>query len=72
MTNIPAIDLVWEAVNSLGGCEIQDSSYDQGFVDGISKALEAIEKLGGRDPQMQRVAERRNHNAKHPLPVIFE
>jgi hypothetical protein len=48
--DIPKLDLAWEAVNALGGSDQQNNSYDQGFVDAIQKALEAIEKLGGRDP----------------------
>jgi hypothetical protein len=71
--NIPIIDLAWETVNALGGSAEQDNSYDQGFVDAIGKALEAIEKLVGKDPLPQRsIIDRRKHNAKHPLPVTFE
>ena len=69
---IPTIDLAWEAINALGGRPDQDNSYDQGVVDAIAKALEAIERLGGKDPQPQRIAERRKHNARHPLPVTLE
>lgn len=42
-----ALAEVWEAVNCLGGSAYQNNSYDQGAVDAIGKALEAIEELGG-------------------------
>lgn len=73
MSKISKIDLAWEAVNTLGGSPDQNNSYDQGMVDGIAKALEVIEKLGGKDPLPQRrLIEVRRHNRKHPLPVTFE
>lgn len=56
---ITNLDLAWEAVNALGGTGEQDNSYDQGHVDAIAKALEAIEKLGGEDPLPKRAAPQR-------------
>ena len=49
------INQAWAAINSLGGRADQDNSYDQGYVDAIGRALEEIEKLGGRDP-LERLA----------------
>lgn len=73
MNKIPTIDLAWEAVNALGGSAEQNNSYDQGMVDGIARALEAIEKLGGKDPLPQRHREKmRRHYKRNPLPVTFE
>lgn len=65
--DIPKIDLAWEAINALGGSSMQNNSYDQGAVDAIAKALEEIERLGGKDPEPQRLAERREHNKKHNI-----
>jgi hypothetical protein len=48
------LDLAWERINALGGSDQQNNSYDQGWVDAIGKALEAIEKLGGSDPLLKR------------------
>lgn len=66
------LDQAWEKINALGGRSDQDNSYDQGLVDTVAKVLEIIEALGGKDPQPERIAARRRHNAKHPLPVTFE
>jgi hypothetical protein len=44
------LDKAWEQINALGGSDLQNNSYDQGFVDAIGKALEVIESLGGKDP----------------------
>ena len=54
MDEITQLDLVWEAVNALGG--VADNSYDQGYVDAIGKVLEVIEKFGGQDPAPKRKA----------------
>jgi hypothetical protein len=51
--HIPTIDLAWEAVNALGGASTEHGSYDHGYVDAITAALEVIEKLGGKDPLPQ-------------------
>lgn len=45
------LDQAWEAINALGGRPEQDSSYDQGIVDTVTKALDIIEGLGGMDPK---------------------
>lgn len=58
MSAIPQIDLAWEAVNALGGLP-SDDPREQGFVEAISKALDEIERLGGKDPSQQRPAEKR-------------
>lgn len=50
---VSKLDLAWEAVNALGGSGEQGNSYDQGYADAINKALEQIEKLGGKDPLPQ-------------------
>lgn len=55
MSEIPQIDLAWEAVNALGGTA--STPIEEAYVDAISKALDAIEKLGGKDPLPQRRAE---------------
>lgn len=51
---IPELDLAWESVNAEGGSSSQDNIYDQGIITGIERALDAIEKLGGKDPAPQR------------------
>jgi hypothetical protein len=45
------LDQAWDRVNTLGGSQWQDNSYDQGTVDTVAKALEIIEALGGMDPK---------------------
>jgi hypothetical protein len=44
---------LWEAVNALGGWRPDERNYDQGFIDGISAALDEIEKAqaGDLDPR---------------------
>jgi hypothetical protein len=51
---ITATDLAWERINALGGSPQQNNSYDQGFVDAITQALNVIEALGGSDPAPKR------------------
>jgi hypothetical protein len=53
MAEITKLDMAWEAINALGGSSEQNNSYDQGAVDVIAKALEAIEVLGGMDPKQR-------------------
>lgn len=48
---ISKLDLAWEAVNALGGQPQQPGNqHEAGYIEGISAALDAIEKLGGKDP----------------------
>jgi len=56
-TQIPKIDLAWEAVNALGGVFDPKDDEARGFNDAINKALAEIEKLGGKDPLPQRHAQ---------------
>lgn len=64
MAEIPAIDLAWEAVNSLGGAPAEGDLFEAGFVTAINEALEAIEALGGKDPARQRHANAALEQAK--------
>ncbi|MDB5584852.1 MAG: hypothetical protein JWR80_10028 [Bradyrhizobium sp.] len=50
------LDQAWDKINTLGGRDVQDNSYDQGIVDTVRKALEIIEALGGMDPKQRQLA----------------
>jgi hypothetical protein len=50
------LDQAWEAINALGGADVQDNSYDQGIVDTVKRALDIIEALGGMDPKQRTLA----------------
>jgi hypothetical protein len=43
MTEISTIDLTWVAIQSLAGSAAHDPAL-------VSKALEAVERMGGKDP----------------------
>lgn len=46
------LDRAWEAINVLGG--VPANEYERGFNDAIGRALDEIEKLGGKDPLVHR------------------
>jgi len=48
MTDIPQIDLAWEAVSAL-----RIWSTEEGFANAVGKALTLIEQLGGKQKRTQ-------------------
>lgn len=48
------LDQAWDKINALGGSDMQNNSYDQGWVDAVARALEVIEEFGGSNPAIKR------------------
>ena len=63
----PLLDKLWDEINVLGGRSEQDSSYDQGIVDTVTKVLEIVEKLGGMDPKQRLRAVASDHVRDEPV-----
>lgn len=45
------LDQAWDMINAEGGASTND--YERAFNDGIGKALEVIERLGGMNPSLR-------------------